>query len=180
MFNVIYNVSDVEVMILWYWMNSTSGKDSLVSQMYMQSLTFTHATSLTTCMKDEMYGSHDMLQEGLCSHCWSMHKSPNLWATIITGLSKIILFLYVNSTKADFNAEKYLLMAYDHLCWRTGQEKVDHQPSSFLILQYTASCVSHPLALLINLVRCYRWKVAMTDRIIGCILLVILGGRKTA
>ena len=37
-------------------MNSTSGKDNVVSQMYMQSLTFTCVTSLKTCMKDEMYG----------------------------------------------------------------------------------------------------------------------------
>ena len=53
-YSVNYSVCDVEIMILWYWiyiMNSTSGKDTVVSQMYMQSLTFTHAASLKMCMK---------------------------------------------------------------------------------------------------------------------------------
>jgi len=50
-------------------MNSTSGKDTVLSHMYMQSLNFLHAAFLKKYVEVEMYGSQDMLQDGFRSRC---------------------------------------------------------------------------------------------------------------
>jgi hypothetical protein len=50
-------------------MNSISGEDVVVPQMYVQSLTFIRATFLKTCMKVEMFGSQEMLLKEFCSRC---------------------------------------------------------------------------------------------------------------